>query len=93
MLPAANTSFSSPATASSPSSAEIRESIDAIVDGLRPVFFACGLYGNPFACSGYPDTDPFLGSKVCVHRPLEGVCSSPGVVLMNYSSTSKCAAE
>jgi hypothetical protein len=70
---------------------DVRRSLDDSVGSLRPVFFACGLYSNPAACSGYPDTDPFFAVKMCHHRSVPGKCTSAEELKLNYTSTSLCA--
>jgi hypothetical protein len=87
--PVTNVTIRPPST--SAPAVDNRRSLDESIAGLRPVFFACGLYSNPSACSGYPDTDPFLAVKMCRHRPVAGKCSSIGEVQFNYTSTSLCA--
>jgi hypothetical protein len=91
--PASNVSSASPLPPPTPSTAVDKGSLDATIADMRPVFFACGLYGNPSACSGYPDSEPFFAAMMCRHRPVEGKCTAAGVVQLNYTSTSKCAAE
>jgi hypothetical protein len=88
--PAANATIIS-APPSSSSSAELRRSLDQTISDMHPVFFACGLYGNPSACSGYPNAEPFFATKMCRHRPVEGKCATAGELKLNYSSTSACA--
>ena len=88
--PAANATINS-APPSFSSTAELRRSLDQTISDMRPVFFACGLYGNPSACSGYPNTQPFFAAKMCRHRPVEGKCATSGELKLNYSSTSACA--
>ena len=91
--PASNGSTLPPPPPPAPSMAVDKGSLDATIADMRPVFFACGLHGNPSACSGYPDTEPFFATMMCRHRPVEGKCAAAGdVVQLNYTSTSRCAA-
>lgn len=89
--PASNITLRPPSPSPSSPSDDIRGSLDATISSLSPVFFACGLNSNPSACSGYPDTEPFFAAKMCLHRPVEGKCSTAGELKFNYTSTSSCA--